>query len=235
MVVAIYNVFDGEELLEGSIKSVRPWVDLVIAVCQEYSNFGEYYDGGLKECERLYDLRAIDHIHYYNPKHGQSALACETEKRNLGIKIAKSKGASHLIHLDCDEYWIEKPGIDTAHEMITYFKTPELIYEPRESYYVPGIISIRKDTKVGAFNCGFYCDPTRTPNHLLSKGSAVMHHFSYVRKNIDRKINNSTARSNILAKKDQLLTDLENARDGYKMTFNEKSLKLVDNLFGIQV
>ena len=37
---AAYNVFDGIELLEGSIRSVRPVVSYVVVVFQTVSNFG---------------------------------------------------------------------------------------------------------------------------------------------------------------------------------------------------
>ena len=35
-----YNVFDGEELLESSIKSIRSEVDYISVVYQTVSNFG---------------------------------------------------------------------------------------------------------------------------------------------------------------------------------------------------
>jgi CRP-like cAMP-binding protein len=35
-----YNLFDGEELLEGSIKQIRQHVDYVSVVYQTISNFG---------------------------------------------------------------------------------------------------------------------------------------------------------------------------------------------------
>jgi len=38
---AIYNLWDGEELLLGSMKCLKDHVDLFIIVWQEVSNFGE--------------------------------------------------------------------------------------------------------------------------------------------------------------------------------------------------
>ena len=35
-----YNVFDGEELLEYSIKSIKAFVDFIVVVAQETSNYG---------------------------------------------------------------------------------------------------------------------------------------------------------------------------------------------------
>ena len=42
-----YNLFDGEELLEGSIKQIRSEVDYISVVYQEVSNFGESCDKNL--------------------------------------------------------------------------------------------------------------------------------------------------------------------------------------------
>ena len=42
-----YNIFDGEELLENSIKSIRENVDYISVVYQEVSNFGNPCDENL--------------------------------------------------------------------------------------------------------------------------------------------------------------------------------------------
>jgi len=42
-----YNLFDGEELLESSIKSIRKNVDYISVVYQTVSNFGNPCDEGL--------------------------------------------------------------------------------------------------------------------------------------------------------------------------------------------
>jgi hypothetical protein len=65
---AIYSVFDGEELLEQSILSIREHVDVVIAISQKQSNFGEQNDAGFIECERLRSLGIVDIHHEFHPK-----------------------------------------------------------------------------------------------------------------------------------------------------------------------
>ncbi len=41
---AIYNVWDGVELLKHSIASIKQDVDLIIIVYQDISNFGEEFN-----------------------------------------------------------------------------------------------------------------------------------------------------------------------------------------------
>ncbi len=233
VIAAIYNVFDGEELLEHSIDQIRDEVDIIICVVQEYSNYGQYYQGGYNKCFQLLCNHKINLIQKFKPNSSLTPQQNENEKRNIGINRARERGATHFMLMDCDEFWTDIPEPDCAHRMYTYFKHPTLRYETMESYYVPGLMTLKNNTKVGAYNCGFYCDPTRKPNHKLKEGKEIMHHFSYVRKDINRKIENSTAKSNIFAKKDKLFTDLEKACDGYSMTFVPNRLVEVENIFGI--
>lgn len=232
---AIYNVFDGEELLEGSINCIRQDFDKVTAIVQTISNHGNKYMGGFYEVERLFYKGLIDYVEVFAPNLHRSAMQNETDKRNIGIKIARKLRATHFMHLDCDEYWESVPEPDQAHRMYTYFKVPTLRYKEKEPYYVPGLITLRRNTQVGSFNCGFYCDPTRRPNHKLTEGSEIMHHFSYVRKDINRKIENSSAKSNIFAKKKELMQDLEHACNGYEMRFTDNKLISVPNSFNIEI
>jgi hypothetical protein len=222
---AIYNVFDGEELLAGSVRSVQNSIDLFIFVVSTVGQSGEFYSGGLEAVEQLQLKKKI--VVISNEK--------ELRKRNIGLQKAREQGCTHFILMDCDEYWnvLDRSQIDTAHRLFTYFKHPTLQLTPPEDYYVPGICTLKSSTKVGAFNCGFWSDPTRRPNHKLTEGKDWMHHFSYVRKDIERKIRNSSARRNIQAKQDILLDDLDNACDGYMVKFFEKSCKLVPNYFDI--
>jgi hypothetical protein len=58
-----YNVFDGEELLENSIKSIRDNVDYVSVVYQTVSNFGNPCDDGLVPLlEKLVKDGLVDEI-----------------------------------------------------------------------------------------------------------------------------------------------------------------------------
>ena len=62
---AIYNVWDGVELLRGSMESVKDGVDLFIIVYQNVSNIGEVF-------HPLALLRYYREIYFYSP----GALHC---------------------------------------------------------------------------------------------------------------------------------------------------------------
>jgi len=229
--IAIYNVFDGEELLEKSVGQLNCGV---VCVVQTISNWGEHYEGGLNEVKRL----GLPYV-IYKPDLNLPAFLNEMTKRNRGIDYAISKGHSHYIHMDCDEMYFKdefeyyaKEAIKykaTVCKMQTYFKSPELTIG-LDNYYVPFICEIGRMSQRN--KCGYYCDRTRTPANRAIELPITMHHYSYVRKDIRRKIENSSARENI--KKSTFETDWANAKEGYPVgMFQGKTLKKVDDYFAI--
>ena len=173
---AIYNVFDGLELLEGSIMQIRQSVDCVIIVAQEVSNFGEYDPFVYPYCEYLKSIGLVDHVIKYTPHNG-NAMQRETQKRQIGIDFAKSGGYTHFFCLDCDEYYFPDELQQAKEElcfhgcggavvsMRTYYKSPSFMLENPESYYVPFIHTLHQNTTTGPKNrYPFYVDPTRKIN-----------------------------------------------------------------------
>lgn len=66
---AAYNVFDGEELLEASIRSIRTSVDYIVIVYQTTSNFGEKCSHNLVQIlESLKEKGLVDDIVHYEPR-----------------------------------------------------------------------------------------------------------------------------------------------------------------------
>ena len=63
----VYNVFDGEELLEGSIRSIREKVDFIVILFQTVSNFGNQYEQSKIESEKLLEMGLVDEIRQYSP------------------------------------------------------------------------------------------------------------------------------------------------------------------------
>jgi len=53
---AIYNVWDGVELLHGSIECIKDHVNQIIIVWQNVSNIGEIYDP-MPEMEFPFEIR----------------------------------------------------------------------------------------------------------------------------------------------------------------------------------
>jgi hypothetical protein len=201
---AIYNIWDGVEHLESSVNSIRNDVDYIIFVYQDVSNYGEKYDP-------LSELQKIKHdvTFLYEPQLNSSPAFNEKSKRNIGIQIALKLGCTHFLHLDCDEVYpnfkeLKKEFIDSGYDgsvckINTYFGKANYCFDKFDNYYVPFIHKLNTDTVAGGRQYPFYVDPTRKINSnnvsLLQSGS--MHHYSWVRDDIERKIRNSTARCNI--------------------------------------
>jgi hypothetical protein len=244
---AIFNVYDGEELLEGSIRQILPYVDEVIAVVQTISNWGERYYGGANEVDRLVNKGYINKVIEFEPQITNERLnGCynETKKRSLGLEYARQKGHSHFLFMDCDEYYdseqfeqaknyiAEKDLHATCCHIQAYEKYPTLAKIETEGYYVPFIHKIQTTNKIGFQKYPYYCDPTRTTDHsyshLFKKEEVLMHHFTTIRTDIERKYRNSSAKINF-----QISEMLHSYAQIQEKESN--SLNLVPNKFGIHV
>lgn len=244
---AIYNVWDGVELLQGSIDCIKNHVDLIIIIYQKQSNYGEEYDP-LPEIQKLILKTRQGILDFYEPDFRHGGSVNETCKRNRGLQMAKIHNCTHFLHMDCDEYYkdfgkakeqyIQSGKEGSVCKLVTYFKSPCLQLETPESYYVPFIHKLNPDTTVGIKNkYTFYADPTRRVNCddviLIDE---FMHHYSYVRKDIERKIRNSSAKVNL--EKSTLLQDYKNpeCKEGYYLsTIYKQKLIACPNYFNIEV
>lgn len=239
---AIYNVFDGVELLNGSINCIKDHVDLVIIIHQEESNFGEKYNG-LEEYPLEEGVRFI--IKKYNPiQHG--GFYNETQKRNEGLAIARQAACTHFFHIDVDEYYedftaakqqyIDSGKAGSACRLFTYFKKPTLRFETEDGYYVPFIHELKSGINAGALQYPYHADPTRRINETdVALLDVHMHHFSWVRKDIERKARNSSARKNI--SRGTIMEDYKNQDVGpgfYVRDFDKKLIE-VPNQFNINI
>lgn len=240
---AIYNCWDGIELLGGSINCIKDHVDLILIVVQKISNKGEYYNP-------VDDLPTVDCkpvVLFYSPDLTKTASWNERAKRQSGVDYVKELGYTHFINMDCDEYYEDfgrakedylklNPNGGSVCKMFTYFKNPTLRFENEDNYYVPFIHKIEQETKLGSRSYPFYCDPTRLVNssNVIELENVRMHHFSWVRKNISRKINNSSAN---LARSPKLLQDYYSpeTKSGYYVEGFHQKLIEVENKFNIEI
>jgi hypothetical protein len=215
-----YNLFDGEELLEASILSIRDAVDYINVVYQNTSYYGQKANSKLEE--QLLELKEkglIDEIYLYDKNFSlKDKTIYEKAKRDIGLNLAREAGCTHFLNMDVDEFY-DKDEIIKAKEFILknnikmtavpiyeYLKSPEFRFvdsysftngHDKYSYYVPFIIKIDKKSsykKSKFFPC--LVDPTRTLNnsgkfYLFSKQDVIMHHMSTIRTDIDKKYNNS--------------------------------------------
>lgn len=208
-------------------------VDGFIIVASEKSNYGELSPIP----EEWRDKVVIREPNFYQPSYS------ETDKRNYGLSLARKAGYTHFITMDADEFYdpvefeiakgrFKDPSLQgLVCKCQTYFKSPSLTIG-LDTTLVPFIHKITPALK-HEFNRNYpfawegnqiRIDPTRSFN--INEGvdmcDVTMHHMSWVRKDFEKKIRNSTARANL--ERSSIREDLALAREGYFVKFYGKSL-----------
>ena len=219
-----YNVFDGEELLPGSIECIGDVIDFVTVVYQEKSNIGNEHDIDIKRyLEELVEDGLIDTLIRYEPDITISTHANEILKRNIGLTEVRDNGCHYHINMDTDEYYktdefekmcevvINGGYNSSAFQLATYYGDQYHQLSPKETYYVNGLHKIETDTKF-QFNHPFpvLVDPTRRVNtfdkcKIFLRDEIEMHHLSHVRRNYRSKLENSSALINFSDKIEKLM------------------------------
>jgi hypothetical protein len=223
-----YNLFDGEELLEYSIASIKPNVDYISVVMQEVSNHGAQCNPGLLQyLKDLKDKNIINDICIYKPTFSGDPLQAslnETYKRNVGLELSKRNNCTHHMSMDTDEFYtndqfrymkskIEKENLDTGFcQHCQYYKDSIYILKNKEQEYVPTIEKIHPTTKyIYKEKPSVPTDPTRqttnTKQYLFNRNEVEMHHMSFVRKNIKRKLDNSSCRRHFTESQIEKITE----------------------------
>ena len=207
-----YSVFDGYELLEASISSIRQHVDYINVVYQTKSWFGAPADKDLlPTLKSLQDKGLIDELIEYKANPSIPARVQERAKRNLGLDAAKKAGVNYFMTMDTDEFYVGKE-IDTMkyyiiQNGITHSFCNIIVYgiKPTDRILNSSSCYAAFFSKIDNRSCLKYnnhipalIDPTRQIAHrMFSKYYVLpvinMHHMTYVRKNIDKKFKNSSA------------------------------------------
>ena len=245
-----YNIFDGEELLKGSIKSIRDNVDYISVVYQKISNFGnECSEELLPLLKELKEKKLIDELLEYKPNLKNGGSRNEIIKRNLGVYLSQSNGCTHHLAMDSDEYYlkeefkymkkvIEEGNYDSsACQMITYYKSWEHRLDPPENYYVSLLFKINENTEfIFAQPFPVEVDPTR---RMVSKNCKIfkreeieMHHGSYIRNDIKIKLQNSSAKVAYnwdINKVSKYFDEWTDGKKGLLLKPNEEYVKLKKN------
>ena len=207
-----YNLFDGEELLESSIKQIRNLVDYVSVVYQTKSNYGNPCSSELISLLQQLKLDGlINELVEYVPVINQGPHFNEVEKRNLGLLLSKKFGCTHHMSMDSDEIYLTSQFLklkelvsngqyDSSYcQMLTYYKSWEYILDPPEEYFVSLIYKINENSKyVFGDNSPVLVDPTRRMSNIvkpliLDRNLIQMHHGSFIRNDIRKKFTNSSA------------------------------------------
>lgn len=216
-----YNLFDGEELLEASLKTVRDSADYI---CVIYQTVSYYENPASPELEiilnSLKDKGLIDEIYHYNKDFSKitNKRSIEKEKRDIGLQLCKKRGMTHYLSMDVDEFYnkeqlkqakkfILKNNIESsACSIYEYLKSPNYriingyTFQTNDEYnfYCPFIMKINRFKKQ-KHNSKFFptlVDPSRSINnsnkfYLFPVQNIVMHHMCTIRKDLDKKYKNS--------------------------------------------
>ena len=221
-----YNIFDGVENLETSVKNIRPLTDMLIGVYQSISNYGNVID---KDIPALLQRLGFHYIIEYIPDLTQTPHFNEIAKRNIGLDIARQNGCELFMTMDCDEMYnlselkrakneFERSGSDaSACMMQTYYGNSRMVYAEPETYYVT--LFFKTDSKdIRRFRefvqFPVLADPTRKlPSNkvlVFPRSTIQMHHYSYVREDIRMKLINSSALRNYKDRVEEIVSAYQN-------------------------
>jgi hypothetical protein len=238
--VAIYNIWNDWDLLEHSLKNIRPLVDGVIIVASENSNHGEF--------SPIPDIADV----YRREPQFRYARNSETDKRNYGLMVARGQNYTHFLTMDADEFYEQEVFLKEKEKFKnpdlkglvcqcqTYFKSPQLTIG-LDTTLVPFIHELTPTIRhefnrrypFAWIDGGIKIDPTRSLNinSGVERTDLIMHHYSWVRKDYKLKIRNSTARLNL--ERSTVLNDLLVAKEGSYVEFYQRHLQRSTVDFGI--
>lgn len=201
----IINLWDGEEHLKQAMSYVKDHVEEFIIIFQAQSNFGEYYDPFPNIAPFLGKMGRV-YVQEYEPSfvgNENDGFENELAKREIGRSVALKHGCSHYFFMDADEFYpdFEKMkaeyidrGLDgSVCGIETYVGKPEYKVTPPMKFHVPFITPVKYQLGGRQY---YRCDRTRTARCISVDKieSGVMHHLSWIRNDLERKIRNSSAR-----------------------------------------
>jgi len=241
-VCVAYNIFDGIENLSASVGCIRPIADAIIGVYQNVSNHGQQAPDDI---EPLLKELGFDAIIHYTPIQNARPAVNELAKRNIGLEWAEQNGFDLFMTMDCDESYnvgqltsaLEKfiqSGCDASScQMQTYYFSFPYVYLAPETYHVPLFYKTGLGRKFKEFiEWPVVADPTRKlPSKkvlVFPRSEIQMHHFSYVRKNLRVKLENSSARKNYESNIDEMVERYENWKPGQNALTVHGDVPLID-------
>jgi len=248
---ALYTVFNGLELLEGSINQIYSETDVIYLGWQNVSHYGEPSSEVEPFVNKLAKKYKKVKLFQFKPR-GGNAKKEERRKINQMIRMAQVDSCTHFFISATDHYydteqfkWAKQKSKQydvTASKMYTYFKKPEWRLNPIESYYMPFICKLRvhqthsADTK-GKWNV--YVDPALCilPNdsfYEFKEDELMMHHYSFIRKDIENKLRNAAARRNFNNRIYSIIKEY-NDFDGVGKVpyYSDHTIEVVDNFFKV--
>jgi hypothetical protein len=250
-----YMVFDGSELLEAAILSIRNQVDFVSVIYQSTSYFGNPAESQLElTVKRLEYSGLIDQLVHREPDLSLHHKDNELGYRNLGLQLSKEAACTHHLTLDVDEFFNESQlayaktqmnGYDVSIvPMSVYYKKPTYLIVPDQKLHISFIHSVENeyDRTVTFEEFPFRLETTRRLKchakcRIFSKEEVNMHHMAYVRKDIRRKLENSD-NGQFYRKREQFYSDFNKYQLGDRLRivpdFMNRRTVEVENRFNVR-
>ncbi len=255
-------VFDDVCHLRNMLTEVRPHCDEIVICLQNDSYYGVPIDQKVIEhVKLLVEEKLVDDVIWFKPENfheeegNHAPRFVETDKRNFILNYLQSKGCSHAMVIDSDEYYdgedfVRAKGLLNAKDNIkvsycqyvNYYRDYRHLMVWPFFPYVPFITEIqyRFDFKNGSFDKP--SDPTRRyliPEEggtycTLAFKTVKMHHLSWIRQDIRQKIDNWSSRKyfdHIPGLRDRIIDRYDNYKEGQNavIMFNVPNNEVVVN------
>ena len=206
-----YMVYDGFELLEFAARAIRKQIEHISVTYQDISYFGNPADPKLLPyLQKLQSEGLIDELLFYKTDLSIHHKDNELNLRNLGLQASRNAGCTHHISADVDEFYrpdqleyaknvMDKGDYDfSVAPLSTYYKHPTFLVIPEQKLHVSFIhpVSNEYNRTIMYPTFPYHMETTRRfTNHskhiLFTRNEFVIHHMSYVRKDIRQKFANS--------------------------------------------
>lgn len=248
-----YMVFDGEELLEFAIKSIRKNIDFVSVTYQDTSYFGNKTEGLFEKLDSLKKMGLIDELIFFEPDFSVHHKDNELKLRNIGLEASRKAGCTHHISSDVDEFYVPEQleyvkGVmegDYNYSVVymeMYYKEPTYMVWPSQNLVSSFIHPVHNEYTryIDYPTFPFHMETTRRftkvdKYRLFTKDEFTLHHMSHVRKDLRKKYANSdNAR---FYRMNKFMKTYDNYKLGDKVIllpdYLVRRTKLVENQFGI--
>lgn len=241
-----YNVFEGEELLACAVSQVRNNIDFISVVYQTESYFGnKSNDSLLSTLISLKEEKLIDELVEHKNNLSLRPKENEVDARNAGLQASIKNGCTHHISSDVDEIYenieyvkSKMDGYDSSVVYLeNYYKCSNYQITPSQNHQTTFIHSVDFYYSMEV-DYPYNIDMTRrlvdVKNCIVfNKDDFLIHHMSYVRKNIRSKIYNSG--NWVISDKEKFVKEYELYKLGDKLKippdFNNRRTKFVHNNF----
>lgn len=247
-----FTIYNGTELLNGAIRNIEPYVDVILLHYQNTSNRGfksNEFQEWRKDNEGNFSKK-IKVLKYKPINNWKATKLNEAIKHTKAIDFLRKEGCTHFIMAACDHYYnphefkaakdnlIANPFDITYTKMYTYYKCPTWRVDPMETYYMPFICKLMPTTKIGG-RFPVLVDPSCnvTPYKSYKEYDPkvlILHHYSMIRQDIRNKFKNAAASINWNA--DKFVEEYENydiVENPGVSYFQGRKIKVVVNWFNI--